>query len=273
MKKATLFIAFILCFSGTANAQFFKKLGNKIEKAAEKTIEKKAVQKTTKETEEAFDSTINKKAKKDKNKKQTSTPNVSKVDPASNYAFKHKAVMHMKSGKDEIDFVYYLPNTDDYFGMAIKDKKEEQDFMMVYDVAREAMFTFMENGGQKMKMGVEFKTNTVEDKSPGFEIKATGNTKTVLGYNCKEYKMIGDNITATTWVTKDVNIRFPSTLYNDKKNNNNSQEWMKDIDGWAMEMTMIDTSKRKPQTIIMNCLSIEAYSFKINSTDYKHIGY
>ena len=269
IKKTTFFIAFLLCFSGTTNAQFFKKLKKKVTKAAEKVIEKKVEQKTTKETEKVFDSTFNKNTKSRKN----NIPGMSKVSSANNYSFNHKAVMYMKSGKDEMDLDYYLPDTGDYFGMQVKDKRIEGNFTMVYDVERETMFSFIENGGQKMKMGVDFKTGDSANEEPVFTITATGNTKTILGYNCKEYKMTGENMTATVWVTKDVDIRFPSTLYSNKKNKSNNQKWMKDLDGWAMEMVMIDTSRRKPHTIIMNCKSIEKSDFKINSTEYKNIGY
>jgi len=275
MKKVTLLIILLFGFTTVTNAQFFKKLGKKVEKAAEKAVERKAEQKTTKETEKAFDSTFNKKrGNKRKNKSGgMSIPGLSKVAPAENYVFNHKAVMYMKSGKEEMDIDYYLPKSSDYFGMAMKDKRIEDDFMMVYDVGREAMFTYMENGGQKMKVGMSFKTDDTDTEAPVFDIKATGNTKTILGYNCKEYKMTGEDMTATIWVTKDVDIRFPNTLYNDKKNKSNNQEWMKDLDGWAMEMEMIDTSKRKPHTIIMKCLSIEKSEFKINSNEYQNMGY
>lgn len=269
MKKITFFIAFILCFAGTANAQFFKKLGKKIEKAAEKAVERKAEQKTKKETEKAFDSTFNKK----RNNKKNGATELSKVQPAKSYAFNHKVEMQMKNEKDLINIDYYLPDTGDFFGMAINDQKNKDDFMMVYDVDREAMFTYMENGGQKMKMGVSFKTDDKDIETPEFIIKATGNTKTILGYDCKEYKITGENMTAIIWITKDVDIRFPSTLYSGDKNKNNNQEWMKDLDGWAMELTMIDTSKKKPRTIIMNCISIENSNHKINSNDYQNIGY
>lgn len=272
MKKTTLFTLLILCFSGTTNAQLFKKLGDKIGKAAEKAVERKAEQKTKRETEKAFDSTFNKKSKK-KKKTNTSIPSLSKVDPAESYAFNHKAVMQITSEKEVMQVDYYLPESSDYFGMAIKDKRITGDIMMVYDVDREAMFTFMKNDGKNIKMAVEFKTNAAETIEPTFDIKATGNTKTILGYNCKEYNMTGEDITATIWITKEVNIRFPSTFHSVKKNKSNNQEWMKDLDGWAMEMEMIDNSKRKPHTLIMKCLSIEDSSFKINSNDYQNLRY
>ncbi len=272
MKKITLFTALIICFSGSVQAQLLKKLGKRISRAAEKTVERKAEQKTKKETEKVFDSTFN---KKKKNKRETGVPGLSKAIPAESYVFNHRVEIQMKSGKEVIDVDYFLPISGNFLCVQIKDKKIKEDHFTVFDIDKEAMFTFMESEGKKMKMAIDFKLDeTIDDTSnkTSFDIKATGNTKNIIGYNCKEYKVTGEDITATIWVTKEVDIRFPSTFYNVKQNKNNNQEWMKDLDGWAMEMIMIDTSKRKSHTIIMNCLSIEKSNFKINSTDYQNIG-
>jgi len=224
-----------------------------------------------KETEKAFDSTFN---RKKKNKQRTSrSAGLSKVKSAETYAFNHKAEMQFITKKEKMTVDYFLPDSGNFFGMEIKDEKIKDDFIMVYDVDREAMFTYMENNGQKMKMSVAFETDDVDTEDTSFNITATGKVKTILGYSCKEYKMTGDDITAIIWVTKDVDLRFPSTLYTSKKNKNNHQEWMKHIDGWAMEMEMTDTSKRKPQTVIMKCLSIQKSPMKINSNAYQNIGY
>jgi len=141
--KSPFTILIIICFAGTANAQFFKKLGEKVGKAAEKAVERKAEQKTTKETNKAFDSTFNKKRK---NKRG-----------GVNMPIK------FTSGKDEMFVDYYLPNSGNFLAAAIKDKKIQEDFYTVFDVDRESMFTFMNNNGQKIKMAVSFKTDDATD--------------------------------------------------------------------------------------------------------------
>ena len=269
MKKVLFFIALTVCFSGTSNAQFFKKLAKKVEESAEKVVERKVEEKTERETEKAFDSTFNKKRKK---KKRNSKPGLSQVAPAESYAFNHKVEMEINSGKEAMLVDYYLTDSGNFFGTSIQNEKVKNDFMTVFDVDREAMFTFMENDGQKMRMGIEFKTDDSTTEEPTFSITATGNSKTILGYNCQEYKITGKDMTATVWVTKEVDIRFPSTFYNTKQNQNNNQEWMNDLDGWAMEMVMIETSRRKPQTITMKCLSIGESNLKIKSNTYQNIG-
>jgi len=271
MKKIILTTILLFAFALPTQAQFFKKIAKKAEKAAEKAIERKVEQKSKHETEKAFDSTFNKKRKKRKKNQRLS--GLSKVEPATSYLFNHLVKMQMETNKEVMDIDYYLPNSSEYFGMAIKDKRIEGDFKMVYDIHRKAMFTYMVNGGQKMRMGVSFQTDENDIETPEFIIKTTGNTKTILGYNCKEYNVTGKDMTANIWVTRDIDIRFPSTLYTSNKNKSNTQEWLKEFDGWAMEMTMINTSERKPHTIIMKCLSIVASDFKINSNEYQNLGY
>lgn len=273
MKKITLLAVCFLCFTGSVNAQLFKKLGKKIEKAAEKTVERKVEQKTRKETEKAFDSTFNKKSER---KRTRGLAGLSAIEPAESYAFNYRVEMQITSKKEVMNVDYFLPDTGNYLCALIKDKKIKEPFLTVFDIEREAMFNYMENDGQKMKMGVEFKTDGATDDAineGSISITATGNSKLILGYNCEEYKMIGEEMTATIWVTKEVDIRFPSTFYKMKQNKNTNQTWMKDLDGWAMEMVMIDTSRRKPQTITMYCMSINESNLIINSNEYQNIGY
>ena len=269
MKKILFFIVFILAFKGSTNAQFFKKLGKKVERASERVLERKAEEKAAKVTEAAVDSVFNKK----KHKPQTNKKyGLSKATPAGSYAFNYKVEMRMKSGKDIMNIDYFLPISGNFLCTQIKDKKIKEDFFTVLDADREAMFTYMENDGKKIKMAIDFKTEETTEES-SIKIVATGKTKVILGYNCKEYKMTGEDMTATIWITQEVDIRFPSLFYNIKQKKSKNQGWMKDLDGWAMEMIMIDTSRRKPKTIVMNCLSIEKSSFKIDSSDYQDLGY
>lgn len=276
MKKITLLFVLLFGFTATLNAQFFKKLSKKVEKAAEKAVEKKAEQKTTKETEKAFDSTFNKKRKKRKN---TTTPRLSKAEPALSYAFNHRAEMQFKNGKELMNIDYFFPESGNYMAMLIKDKRIKDKFLSVYDIDREAMFTYMDNNGQKIKMGIAFETESAVDEAlneSSIKITSTGKSKTILGYLCQEYKMTGKDMTATIWVTKEVAIRFPSTFYSikqDKKSIGQNQAWMKEFEGWAMEMVMVDTSKKKAQTITMNCLAIEESTLNINSNEYQNLGY
>ena len=84
--------------------------------------------------------------------------------------------------------------------------------------------------------------------------------------------MTGNNINSSIWLTKVVDIRFPSNFNNINPNAKNDQAWIDELDGWVMEMEMNDNGQRKPQNIIMKCLAIENTSFKLNSSEHRSIG-
>jgi len=272
MNKITFFI-FLTLTTQSAQAQFFKKLSKTAERAAERVLERKVERKATQETERVLDSTF---FQESKTESRRTMPGLSSIPPAENYNFNHHAEMELTSGKDLMNIDYYLPETGNFLALLIKDKKIKDEFITVYDVDRETMYSFMENDGVKQKMGVAFQTTGDSENSSSetdIQITATGNSKIILGYNCQEYKMTGKDLTGTVWVTTEVSLRFPSTFYKVKQNKNNTQAWMKDIDGWAMEMTMVDSSRRKPQTIILKCLSISESNLEINTKAYLSLGF
>lgn len=301
MKKLVIITLLIFGFSGTANAQFFEKLANRIEKAAERTIVRKSEQKTTRETGKVFDKTFNKNKKKKKRKRKksptkrrqneqqvdnkrqegndidnkTSMPSVfgfSSADPAASYTFSYKAEMQIESGKDVMYVDYHIPESGSYLGTKYKDLRIKGKFFSVFDIQKNAVFSFIEDNGQKTQMGMAFNIKDTNE-NPNISIKATGKTKNILGYNCQEYIMTSEEINASVWVTKEVSIRFPNSLYKVKQNKGNNQEWLKNIDGWAMEMVMTDTSKRKENTIKIKCLSIGKSDLTIQTSDYSKPGY
>jgi hypothetical protein len=273
MKKSTIFLLLLLGFTISANAQFFKKLGNKVEKAAEKAVERKAEQKTTKETNKAFDSTFNKKRKK--NKSLSGMPSFSDSEPAANYTFNYRADMEIKTGGETMKMSYFLSESGNYLSSMIDDKRMKDKSLMVMDFEREAMFTFMENDGQKIRMAMSLATASAYEQASNesnTKVTATGKSKKILNYNCQEYKMTGDDMYGTMWITKDVNARFPKNFYGmkqDKRNKNNTQAWMKDMNGWLMEMEMTDTSERKPQTMIMTCVFFGESNLSIDTKGYE----
>ena len=273
MKKSTIFLLLLLGFTISANAQFFKKLGNKVEKAAEQAVERKAEQKTTKETNKAFDSTFNKKRKK--NKSLSGMPSFSDAEPAANYTFNYRADMEIKTGGETMKMSYFLSESGNYLSSMINDKRMKDKSLMVMDFEREAMFTFMENDGQKIRMAMSLATASAYEQASNesnTKVTATGKSKKILNYNCQEYKMTGDDMYGTMWITKDVNARFPKNFYGmkqDKRNKNNTQAWMKDMNGWLMEMEMTDTSERKPQTMIMTCVFLGESNLSIDTKGYE----
>lgn len=268
----TILCILTICFATQADAQIWKKLGKKVEKAAEKTLEKKVEEKTEKETEKAFDSTFNN-SKKDK-KSSPFNMSASKVDPASSYSFSHKYVMQITSDNKSTNLNYYLTNSGNYIGTSITDKKGNEDILTVMDIDRKAMFMFMENKGDKSQMSMSLDLEDITDdaiEDTDVSVTATGNTKTILGYTCEEFKVVGKDMTGSVWITQSAGISFIKSFYNVKVKKGASQSWMKMLNGLTMEMDMVDTSKRKPQSIKMTCIALDKNDLTIKSSDYKKL--
>ncbi|WP_397363548.1 DUF4412 domain-containing protein [Olleya sp. R77988] len=270
----TILCIITICFATQADAQIWKKLGKKVEKAAEKTLEKKVEQKTERETEKAFDSTFNNSKKNKKTKKRPLGISTAKVDPASSYSFSHKYVMQITSDKKSVNLNYYLTNSGNYIGTSIEDKKGNADHISVIDIDRKAMFMFMENKGDKSRMSLSLDFEETTEKAindTDVSINPTGNTKTILGYTCQEYKVTAQDMKGSVWVTQSAGISFVKSFYNIKEKKGASQSWMKMLNGLTMEMDMIDTSKRKPKTIKMTCIALDKNNLTIKSNDYKKL--
>lgn len=268
----TIVFILIVGFTTQTDAQIFKKLGEKIGEAAEKTIEKKVEDKTEKETSKVFDATFNNSKENKKEKSNPFSMSASKVDPASNYSFSHKYAMQVKSNKQTTNINYYLTNSGNYMASTIPDKKGREDVMTVMDIDRKAMFMFMESKGDKSQMTMNLDLEDVTDnaiKESDVSITPTGNTKTILDYSCQEFKVVGKDLKGSVWVTQSAGVRFVKSFYNVKTKKGASQSWMKMLKGLTMEMDMVDTSKRKPQRIVMKCIALEKVSLNIETKNYK----
>lgn len=267
----SILLVLTMCIATNANAQLLKKLGKKAEKAAEKTLEKKVEQKTERETDKAFDSTFNKKRSK-KSKKRNPVMATSSVSPASSYSFSHKYVMQIKDGRKTTDITYFLNKSGNYIGTSIPDQKNSM--LTVMDMSKETMFMFMENKGDKTMMSINFNleqaTNDAVNET-NVSITPTGNSKKILNYTCKEYKVSGNDINGSVWVTQSAGISFSKAFYQTKSKKGLNQSWMAMLKGLTMEMNITDTSKRKPKTIVMTCIALERSNFTINTNNYKKL--
>lgn len=270
MKSIFTTLVFIISIF-SAQAQFFEKLADKAANSAERTLDRKVEQKSAKETDKAFDSVFegdgNKKSKSSKKSKVSA----SEETPESMYSFSHKYVMQIENEKSNTTFTYYLAKNENYFGNTME---SASSMTTVMDLNKKTMFMFTEAGDKKMLMSTSLDLNDfVEEDSntdSNIKIEETNNTKVILNYTCREYKVTGDDYYGSFWITKEADITFPKGFYNmEKKNNNASQEWMKKVDGLMMEMTMTMTSKKKPETIKMTCVELEKTNFSVNTKDYK----
>ena len=280
--KTFLLSLILLVFSIESSAQFLKDFGQGLQYSTERKLQDKAIKEAENAIEDAIDNAIeeslensNEEAESTSNNNQetkSTAQGFSKSTPAANYNFQHKAVMQIQTGKEAIDVTYLLSDNENYFGVEFNEEQMQGSYFGVFDADRETMFTFMESGGQKIRMGMNLHMDDTEASSD-YQFTATGNVKSILGYTCEEYLLTGEDMTANVWITDDIDLKFPNKVFDGKQTKKNNQAWMNDMEGWAMEMIMVDTSSKKPQTITMKCISIEASKFTLNTTEYNSLGY
>ncbi|MCF6348977.1 MAG: DUF4412 domain-containing protein [Flavobacteriaceae bacterium] len=271
MKNILLSVIFLLGLLGNVQpveAQLWKKLKKRAKEAAERTLERKVEDKTVQKTEKAMDTILNV-DKKIKGKKKTNEM------PSQTYDFTYKYVMQMIDGKKIVDFEYLLIEGGDYLGINMSASKN--DMVTVIDIQKQTMFMFMKNGDQKTQMSIGFNFEDVEsevDEAYDVEINQTNNTKIILGYNCTEYNVKGNGFEGSVWITQEANITFPKSFYKMKNKRfkttkSMDQSWIANIDGLTLEMNIIDTTKKKPKTIQMNCIALEKQDYSIETSMYK----
>ena len=73
----------------------------------------------------------------------------------------------------------------------------------------------------------------------------------------------------TIWITEQAGVTFSKAFYGEKSKKGIDKSWMSTINGLFLEMSMTDTSKKKPQNIEMKCISLEKTNFSIRTSDYK----
>ena len=270
MKSVVTTIIFIF-FMLTTQAQIFERLADKATNSAERALDRKVEKKAQKETDKAFDSVFEggntKKSKSSKKDVSTTNNNT----PESVYKFSHKYVMQMEGEKYNTTFTYYLAKDVNYFGNTIENAST---IVNVMDLDKKTMFMFTEAGGRKMLMSTSLDMNDFvegnDSSNKDISIEKTNNTKIILNYICREYKVSSKDYNGSVWITKEADITFPKAFYNmDNKNNQTNQEWMSQMDGLMLEMTMTVTTKKKPETLKMTCVSLEEINFSINTSDYK----
>ncbi len=265
--KGVLLIA-SLCVFTTSNAQFFKKLKKRAQEAAERAVERKVEEKTERETEKAFDTIFNNKGKLFKNKK---------AEKLDSYHFTHQYTMEVISEKDTTEITYYLTNEDEYMGSSFPTKKT-QEFITVMDLPNSAIHTFMDFGDRKTSNSIKIDLDEVSPEKGQYEdftINDTGNTKTIIDYQCHEFQITGPQLSGKVWVTQEAGISFQKafTQLKSKKmkaSKGIDQSWVSMVDGLALEMKMIDYSRKNPKPIQMICTSLEELEFSIITEDYEN---
>jgi hypothetical protein len=185
-----------------------------------------------------------------------------------------------KSG-DPMNMKSYLSNSSEYTGMELVDpKKPETVTNMIFDTKNKASILLMDN--EETKNSFVYKLDfdalveeSIEEtdtsmKEGDIVVKKTGNTKSILGYECDEYSVKTEDGAGTYWITDELiegtnsfwssNSPFSSSKMQEKyadhfanmPKGNFMEMDFKSNDGSDVKMKVIDIQPSAPQTFIMS---------------------
>ena len=247
-------------FSHDANAQFLKKLKQKVQQAAEDAVIDKAGQKTEQEVGKAMDSLLdldpNYQAKNQEQLLNLYMQTDSTIIVEDVYVFNNNVTyeMTMKSNTNPstVNYSMWFSEKNDYMATEMlsidsedsKNQNESLEMLTIFDEKNQAMIIIMEK--QKMAQIIsmsKIKEIALKEEEENLktiipEIKKTGKSKKILGYHCEEFSTITEDGTISFWITQEVKLYQKNIFLNMNKSlgGNKFQNIPDAAKGFMMEM-------------------------------------
>ena len=269
LARILLLPIFLMVYQ-TSEAQFFKKLGNKISEAAEKTVTRKSADKTSEEVSKGMDGIFSGMEKKGDNKISA---------PDHFYSFDYHYKMKMTTDEHNMKMDYFFKPGRDYAGMAMN--QNGMKMFMVFDYNKEAMYSFISGKTGKMytstSLDLDTENDWANDQYNKSDYKVTNlPNKTILGYYCKGKQIENDQWKFTMYYTDEVGISFQNILNASKKRNSPSvlSKYFKDAeDGLMLYMKSVDKKQKDYKAVTMECVDLDKQKHDFSTEDYKKMGF
>jgi len=209
------------------------------------------------------------------NKTTTSVTTSPTVNIPSSFSFNKNISIEVTTDRGEkqtIDFL--IGNYPDIYGISVASKEMQGQGKVVMVMTPKSSTAFMDVAGMKMKkttsldqMGDQFNVSDQLPEDGDFEYKKTGNTKTILGYNCDEYKVdykyANDEGSAGFWVSKDFPIQNKALPMLGMSINNPN------FNGFVLELN----STHQGRTTTMKVTDVSNINTTINSNEFRKMGF
>ncbi len=252
MKNLTLLTLFIGLTSSYSNAQstIINGLGDK---AKEKAQQKDFNSKRNNKDMNMLDKSKSAPASADSTSQVTESPTVNMVASETNYVFSSNMTYEITDKKKEKSTIKYSFGQKSML-VVVGDKMET-----VYDWKNETMIMLDNEKKSGMVLPARWMTKITKEvsKDTTIIVKATGNKKMILGYNCEEYEMIDKKERTLVWVTKEITI--DAAEYYRAILSKQSKE-MEQMEGVMMEMTAFNKKNEEEMHMIMTLFSKEGSS-------------
>ncbi|MGX1024211.1 DUF4412 domain-containing protein [Psychroflexus sp. MBR-150] len=269
MKTTHLFVTLTLylLLTQTVEAQFLKKLKNRVEQTVEDVVVDKTADKAAKKTAKTMDKAFDINPFANSGRKEKANPGL----VANSYDFTWKYSLKMSTKKEgEIVFDYYLKPDAPYFGFT--------------SATMENMFTIMDNGNKVIVMFMQSQGNNVgmvtqmpddldleetKDQSKEFVFTSLPD-KTINGYHCKGVKATNKDFEMDMYFTNEAEVSFDDIYKNQQTKIPRQVNDYFDKDEKLLMIYMdMKGLKKKKENMTMECIGLEEVSKTIKKSDYK----
>lgn len=256
MKKTGILLVGCLLLNTAVQAQFLKKLGDKISKKVEQTASENISDKAAKETDE----TLNSAWETDLTSDEKNQSNQINTQPTANYPesydFDWKYSVSVDMGEKKMNISYRLKKGGNYIGMG---GEQMRGMFMVMDFDRNLSIMYINGMVQATKTPNISKKDQKANENMKYEQIAP---KTILGYHCDGYRTEDEDYVMTFYVTDEVGVGFGSLYENQKYLPEGfDPDWINE-NSLMMEMQMIN-KKDDDKSMKMTCTEIKPDNFTI----------
>lgn len=197
------------------------------------------------------------------------------VNTPSTFSFNKNVSVEVTTDRGEkqtIDFL--IGSYPDIYGISVAAKEMQGQGKVVMVMTPKSSTAFMDVAGMKMKrttsldqIGNQLNVSDQLPEDGDFEYQKTGNTKTILGYNCEEYKVdykyANDEGSASFWVSKDFPIQNKALPMLGMSMNNPN------FSGFVLELN----STHQGKTTTMRVTDISNIDTTINTNEFRKMGF
>lgn len=231
---------------------------------------------TTKERSIKKDKNTNESISNSTSNKTTNSVTTSPtVNVPSSFSFNKNISVEVTTDRGEkqtIDFL--IGGYPDIYGISMGAKEMQGQGKVVMVMTPKTSTAFMDVAGMKMKkttsldqMGDQFNVSDQLPEDGDFQYKKTGNIKTILGYNCDEYKVdykyANDEGSASFWVSRDFPIQNKALPMLGMSINNPN------FNGFVLELN----SSHQGRTTTIKVTDLSNINTSINSNEFRNMGF
>ncbi|MDW5290228.1 DUF4412 domain-containing protein [Formosa sp. PL04] len=262
--KIILLVVFMFLGVSKSQAQFFKKLKDRVEQTVENVVVEKTADKAAETTSKSMDKVF------DMNPFGGGDGKADANQVANSYDFTWKYSLKMTTKQGDMVFDYYLKPDASYFGFTTATMK---DMFTVMDNGNNVTVMFMNSKGNNIGMASQMPDDLdleeMADESAKFKFEVLPN-KSINGYDCKGVKATSDEYIMTMYFTNEAEISFDDIYKNQQTNIPvELKKYFDPNDKMLMISMDMKSLKNEKYDAKMECIGLEEVQKTIKKSDYK----